>query len=66
MNRLRFLKCYAGYMTALAVFVIYMFFMWNYTDMDLLKIIVIYAVFLYMPCIAVPFLIMGGNEDDTE
>lgn len=64
--RLRILKYYAGYLTAIVTFIVYMFIMWNYTQEDLLEIIVTYAVFLYLPSIAIPFLIAGGDEDDTE
>lgn len=62
MKRIQFLKYYAGYMTALATFVIYMFLMWNFTQKGLLEIIITYAVFLYLPSVALPFLI-AGEED---
>lgn len=62
MRRLTILKYYAGYLTALVTFVIYMFCMLNYTQMDLLEIIVTYAVFIYVPSVALPFLIAGEDE----
>lgn len=62
MKRLKILKLYAGIMSAVAVFVIFLQIMWTCTNMDLLEIIVIYGAFLYVPAFFLPFLIIGGEE----
>lgn len=66
MNRLLILKYYAGYLTALVTFAAYTFLMFRFTHMDVLEIVVTYAVFLYLPSVGLPFLIAGGNDEDTE
>ena len=64
MKRINFLIRYAGYMTAVVTFMIYLFLMWHFTEKDLLEIIVTYAIFLYLPSVGLPFLIAGGEYDE--
>ena len=65
-KRVDFLVRYAGYMTAFVTFTIYLFLMWHFTDKDMLEIIVTYAIFLYLPSVGLPFLIVEGEDDYTE
>lgn len=67
-KRIEILMHYAGYMTALVVFAVYMFVMWRFTKMDVLEIVATYGIFLYIPSIALPYLIVGevGNEKEDE
>lgn len=64
-KRVKILEHYAGYLTALVVFAVYMFLAWKFTRMDVLEIVVTYAIFLYLPSVALPFLIVGEDDDDT-
>ena len=65
-KRVQFLARYAGYLTALVSFAVYMFVMWRFTRMDVLEIVVTYGIFLYLPSVALPFLIVGEEEDEAQ
>lgn len=65
-KRVTILIHYAGYLTALVTFAVYFFLMWRYTHMDVLKIIVTYGLFLYLPSVYLPFLIVGEGEDEAK
>lgn len=65
-KRVKILMHYAGYLTALVVFAVYMFVMWRWTKMDVLEIVATYGIFLYLPSIALPYLIVGEGENEKE
>ena len=62
--RIELLKAYAGILTAAAALVIFTALMYGFTNKDLLEILVVYALFIYPPAFAIPYLIAGEDPDD--
>lgn len=62
--RVEALKNYAGIVTAILAFIGYMAVMWNFTDVDLLEIIVVYMVFVFPLSYVVPLIVAGEDDDE--
>lgn len=59
------LKYYAGIVTAVLAFVIYLPAMFLYTNKDMLEILVVYWCFIFFPAFLIPFILTEGDDENT-
>lgn len=64
MKRTEMIKDYAGIVTAILTFVVYMTIMWHFTQKDILECLIVYFVFLFPVAFVVPWLIAGEDDDE--
>ena len=66
MKKTEFIKGYAGAVTAVLVFIVYMVAMWKFTNKDMLEILIGYFVFLMIPAFGVPYLLTEDDDEKSE
>lgn len=65
MNRkLEILKAYTGTLTSILVGVIWFWLTLKFTQMDVLEIVTVYAVFLMLPTYFLPYVLTDDTEED--
>ena len=67
MNRkLEILKAYTGTLTSILAGVIWFWLTLKFSHMDVLEIVIVYAVFLMLPAYFLPYVLTDDTEEDTE
>lgn len=67
MNRkLEILKAYTGTLTSILVGIIWFWLTLKFSHMDVLEIVIVYALFIMLPAYFLPYLLTEEAEEDIE
>lgn len=65
-RKLEILKAYTGTLTSILAGIIWFWLTLNYSHMDVLEIVVAYALFIMLPAYFLPYVLTEGTKEDAE
>lgn len=67
MNRkLEILKAYTGTLTSILAGLIWFWLALKYSHMDVLEIVIVYALFIMLPAYFLPYVLTETEDDESE
>lgn len=65
-RKLEILKAYTGTLTSILAGLIWFWLTLEFSHMDVLEIVTVYALFIMLPAYFLPYLLTEETEEDTE